>query len=179
MKEKNPLKAKQFLYGVYAIFAVIAVIIGFAVYWEMLVSTDTAFIPIAGAGIPLPIPIPHQASSRMITLDGITLNVAVADIETLREKGLSGLSGLSDDEGMLFVFPDDGIYSFWMKDMRFAIDMLWLDARGRVVHIEKSVSPETYPKAFTPSSPSRYVLEVRAGFSDQHDIRIGSKANLE
>jgi uncharacterized membrane protein (UPF0127 family) len=117
--------------------------------------------------------------SRTMTLDGLTLNIAVADTESLRERGLGGVRGLSDDEGMLFVFPEDGIYSFWMKDMLFPIDMLWLDAQGSVVYIENSISPNTYPKAFTPDSPARYVLELRAGFSEQHDIRIGSKASLE
>jgi uncharacterized membrane protein (UPF0127 family) len=47
-----------------------------------------------------------------------------------------------------------------------------------VVHLEKSLSPDSYPQSFTPHSPARYVLEVRAGFADQHDIQIGDIANL-
>ena len=77
---------------------------------------------------------------------------------------------------MLFVFPADGRHSFWMKDMLFSIDMLWLDANGRVVHVEKGVSPATFPQTFTPSSPSRYVLEVPSGFCDAHGIEVGDMA---
>lgn len=151
------------------VFGTVAVIIiATALFYVLYAPKNTP--QDAASGIPI---------SRTITLDGLPLHIAVADTEALRERGLGGLQGLSGDEGMLFVFPEDGIYSFWMKDMDFAIDILWLDAQGKVVYLEKAVSPDTYPKAFTPDSPSRYVLELRAGFSDQHDIRIGSKASLE
>jgi uncharacterized membrane protein (UPF0127 family) len=116
--------------------------------------------------------------TRTITLEGRAIRVAVADSDALRAQGLSGTSHLQEDEGMLFVFEEDGIYPFWMKDMRYSIDILWLDATGRVVHLEKSLSPDSYPQSFTPHSPARYVLEVRAGFADQHDIQIGDIANL-
>lgn len=118
------------------------------------------------------------APTRSITLDGTPLRVAVADTDALRAQGLSGTAPFEEDEGMLFVFDDDGIYSFWMKDMNYAIDILWLDAAGKVVHIERNLSPDSYPMSFTPHSPARYVLEVRAGFADQHDIQIGDSANL-
>jgi len=126
-----------------------------------------------------PVPPASQGQGIMPTdtliLAGTSVRVAIADTEALREHGLSGYSGLAPDEGMLFVFPSDGTYSFWMKDMLFSIDMLWIDAQGRVVDIEKAVSPDTFPQAFTPDSPSRYVLEVSAGFSDKHTIVVGSK----
>jgi uncharacterized membrane protein (UPF0127 family) len=117
--------------------------------------------------------------TRTISIEGKSLRVAVADTDALRAQGLSGSDPLAENEGMLFVFAEDGTYSFWMKDMRYAIDILWLDAEGRVVHIEKGIAPETYPTSFTSHSPSRYVLEVRAGYADQHDIQIGSRATLE
>lgn len=116
---------------------------------------------------------------RTISIEGKPLRVAVADTDALRAQGLSGSSPLAEDEGMLFIFAEDGTYSFWMKDMRYAIDILWIDAEGTVVHIEKNVAPETYPASFTSHSPARYVLEVRAGYADQHDIQIGSHATLE
>jgi len=99
--------------------------------------------------------------------------VAVADTPALRERGLSSYTGLGPEEGMLFVFPQDGAYSFWMKDMLFPIDILWIDADGHIVHIERSVSPKSYPASFTPDSPARYVLEVPAGFSEEHGLTAG------
>lgn len=126
-----------------------------------------------------PVPETSITPTRTITIEGKSLRVAVADTDVLRAQGLSGSSPLVEGEGMLFVFTEDGIYSFWMKDMRYAIDILWLDAEGSVVHIEKNIAPETYPAIFTSHSPARYVLEVRAGYADQHDIQIGSRATLE
>jgi len=126
-----------------------------------------------------PPPTDSSPATRTVTIGGVLVHVEVVDNDALRAQGLSGHAPLAPDEGMLFVFDADGIYPFWMKDMLFSIDILWLDAQGRVVHIEKNVSPETYPASFTPGSPARYVLEVPAGFADQHDIQIGATANLE
>ena len=113
--------------------------------------------------------------TRMISVGGTDVHVAIADTEPEREQGLSGVSGLKEDEGMLFIFEKDGIYSFWMKDMLFSIDMLWISSEGRVVFIAPSVAPDTYPHAFTPDTPARYVLEIPAGFAAEHEIAVGSK----
>jgi uncharacterized membrane protein (UPF0127 family) len=123
-------------------------------------------------------PSPSSGATRTITIGESPVHVEVVDTDALRAQGLSGHAPLAPDEGMLFVFDADGIYPFWMKDMLFSIDILWLDARGKVVHIEKNISPDTYPASFTPDSPARYVLEVPAGFADQHDIQIGATATL-
>ena len=117
--------------------------------------------------------------SRTITLGAISLEVAVVDTDAERAQGLSGIERLEENQGMLFVFETDSRYSFWMKDMRFPIDIFWLAAEGQVVHIEENVSPESYPASFTPDSPARYVLETQAGFAKQYDIRIGSRATLK
>lgn len=139
------------------------------------------FLGIVGYVFVTDTPIPATGTiepTRTILLNEIPIRVAVADTDALRAQGLSGSAPLGDGEGMLFVFSEDGIYSFWMKDMNYPIDILWLDAAGIIVHIEKNLTPDTYPASFTPHSPARYVLEVRAGFVDQHDIQIGGYANL-
>jgi len=79
---------------------------------------------------------------------------------------------------MLFVFPEDGKYAFWMKDMRFSIDILWLSADGRVVYMALNVSPDTYPQVFRPDVPARYVLELPAGYAKAHAVRIGDIVRL-
>lgn len=90
-----------------------------------------------------------------------------------RAQGLSGHSPLLADEGMLFIFETPSTYGFWMKDMLFSIDIVWFDQNKRVIHIEKSVSPESYPHVFTPIEPALYVLEVSAGFLEKNNIEIG------
>ena len=116
--------------------------------------------------------------TQTISFAATTLHVAIADTEASREQGLSGITSLAMDEGMLFIFPKDGMYSFWMKDMLFSIDMLWISFDGLVVSIVPSASPATYPHAFTPSTLARYVLEVPAGFAAEHKIGVGSKLHF-
>lgn len=116
----------------------------------------------------------HLVIERELYVGDVVLHVALADTSQEREQGLSGTSPLSDTEGMLFIFDNDAQHSFWMKDMNYAIDIIWFSAEQRIVHIEKAVSPDTFPSAFTPPTPARYVLEVPAGFSEAHSLTIGS-----
>lgn len=106
------------------------------------------------------------------------IRLDVVRSEAAREKGLGGRIGLADNQGMLFVFDDTNEHCFWMKDMRFSIDMIWLNARGRVEHIEKNVSPDTYPETFCPNKPSKYMLEVVAGMASDLRLRTGSSVAL-
>jgi uncharacterized protein len=102
-----------------------------------------------------------------------TLNLAVADTAAEREQGLSGQPTLAQRHGLLFVFDDASQWGIWMKDMKFAIDILWLDDQWKVIHIEENVAPETYPQVFSPTIPVRYVVELPAGTVDQEEITIG------
>ena len=117
-------------------------------------------------------------SDKTIQIGGQTVHVFVADTPALRQKGLGGRAGLASDEGMLFVFPREGAYAFWMKGMRFSIDILWLSTDGTLVDMRENVSPDTYPKNFTPKSPARYVVELRAGFVQEHSVRMGDIVRL-
>jgi hypothetical protein len=101
------------------------------------------------------------------------INVILVQTPEERQMGLSGRTNLPANTGMLFVFETPGTYGFWMKDMLFSIDMVWISADKRIIHIEKSVSPDTFPKAFSPKDPALYVLEVKAGFSDKNNIKVG------
>ena len=78
-----------------------------------------------------------------------------------------------DNYGMLFVFPKLEKYGFWMKDMKVAIDMLWIADDGTVVTLLENVSPATYPSVFYPDSPVKYVLETRAGYAHAYGITKG------
>lgn len=108
-----------------------------------------------------------------------TVLVEVANTPALREKGLSGHAPLGAGEGMLFVFGQDVTDGFWMKDMLFPIDIIWIDAEGRVVTVVPDATPESYPEVFYPTKPARYVLEVPAGFAQMHGIAEGTKVVVE
>jgi uncharacterized membrane protein (UPF0127 family) len=104
------------------------------------------------------------------------LRTYVADTAALRERGLSGRKGLAENEAMLFVFDNIGRPGFWMQDMLFSIDMLWLDSTKRVVYIVPNIGPETYPKVFKPPTDAQYVLEVSAGNAAKIGIQVGDVA---
>ncbi len=98
-----------------------------------------------------------------INIAGKKFLVEIADTEEKRTQGLSGREFLKGNEGMIFVFPESDYYGFWMKDMRFPIDIIWLDENFSVIGITEHVSPETFPNVFYPPEPVRFVLEVSAG----------------
>ena len=111
-----------------------------------------------------------------VTIRGVTFAVVVADALDERLRGLSGREALAEGEGMWFVFDKPGLHAIWMKDMRFSIDVLWLDDTLRVIHIEERLSPDSYPEVFKPRAPARYVLEVPAGAIEQYSFRTGDLA---
>jgi uncharacterized protein len=108
-----------------------------------------------------------------------------ADIPTARElmaKGLAVKNELREDESMLFVFEEPSRHSFWMKDMRFPIDILWIDSNGRVVHIEQNLQPcplVLVCPGYAPALDSQYVLETVSGFSQRHNIGLGTEVKID
>lgn len=115
----------------------------------------------------------HDAPLYPLTIGNTEIFVGIADNDASRAQGLSGRESLQENEGLLFVFEHPDRYGFWMRDMYFAIDMIWIDSGKQIVHIESSVEPETFPKVFRPEGDALYVLEVNAGFSEKHDIEVG------
>jgi len=103
----------------------------------------------------------------------ITLDIA--DTEQSRIHGLSGRKSMPKNHAMLFVFDEISYHGIWMKDMNFALDIVWLNEYSEVIHIERNVAPETFPKTFGPQKSSKYVLEFNAGFVAKNSIKIGDK----
>lgn len=127
---------------------------------------------------PLTFPAPEIPE---IKLDETLVKVKIADTETKRKIGLSQTAALGENEGMLFVFPKKDVQpSFWMKDMQFAIDIIWIND-DKVVKIDKNIpppdpgTPDEKLKLYTSPGPVDYVLEVAAGFSDKNNLKVGSK----
>lgn len=106
--------------------------------------------------------------------------VELATTGVAQQKGLSGRNSLDADSGMLFIFARPDTYRFWMPDMHFPLDMIWIQ-NGKVVDITENVSNQfdpANPRFYTPSSPAQYVLEVNAGFAKRHGIRVGDTVTL-
>ncbi|MCZ6779350.1 MAG: DUF192 domain-containing protein [Acidobacteria bacterium] len=102
----------------------------------------------------------------------------VADTPEGRARGLMYRDRLEPGTGMFFIFEEPGPYSFWMKNTRIPLDIVWLDRQGRVVHVERQVPPcvEDPCPTYSPRSPAIGVLEVRGGQAD--GLRAGERLLL-
>lgn len=128
-------------------------------------------------------PEPEELSYPLPTTE-LRINEAVLTVEiakTIEDKqlGLSGRSSLPENHGMIFTFEQPGFYPFWMKEVNFPLDIIWLNKDFEVVTIRKNLSPDTYPETFAPTAHSVYVLEANAGFADKYEVKLGDKAFVE
>ena len=100
----------------------------------------------------------------------------VAKDEELR-RGLQFRTSMPQNHGMLFVFQSPYVYSFWMKDTKIPLDMIWLDSSRRVIHIESSVPPCSKDPCptYAPADPALYVLEFNAGEAKRIDLKKGDQ----
>ena len=112
---------------------------------------------------------------------GSCIDVEVVDNDTARSRGLMYRDRLLDTQGMLFIFPEDAVYSFWMKNMRFALDILWVDHTRRIVDIHTFVPActTTTCQSYKPCDSVRYVLEVNAGFVNGHHLKRGDTVEFK
>lgn len=106
------------------------------------------------------------------------LSVEVADTDDERSRGLQNRSSLPEGQGMLFIFPSESTYRFWMKETFITLDMVWLDSQRRVVGIATDVPPckEDPCPQYGPSVESLYVLEANAGYALRLGLKIGDRA---
>lgn len=110
-------------------------------------------------------------SQDFVEINNHKFSVEIADTAEKRSRGLGGRENLCSDCGMLFVFPEAGDYSFWMKDMKFPLDIIWIDG-NQVVYITKNITPD-YIGTISPGAPADKVLEINAGLSDKYRIQEG------
>jgi len=115
-----------------------------------------------------------------VIIDDVKVKVEIADEPIEMSKGLSNRKNLDENHGMLFVFSTPGQPAFWMKDMEFSIDIIWIKD-DTVVDIAPNlpVVAAEFLSTYSPKEPANYVLEVNAGFAAEHGIKIGDKADIK
>ena len=116
---------------------------------------------------------------KVIKINDISIEVEVAGTPETRAKGLSDRKMLPKGTGMLFIFDAPAQYGFWMKDMNFAIDIIWISESSQVIGITEELAPETFPEIFYPPGRVMYVLELSAGASRNFGIDIGQVVFLD
>jgi len=152
---------------VIAISVIVAIAIGVAVLIPAVTQPAQTNTPI------------YNYEVRKITIDDVVLDVEIADDSAKIQRGLMFREMLPENRGMLFIFDEERKYQFWMMNMKFNIDMIWLDANGKVVHIVEDAEPcidaaHTSQCTFSPDEPARYVLEVNSGFVQRYGINEDS-----
>lgn len=119
-----------------------------------------------------------------VELGGRTFDLELALDDAAREHGLMERDHIADDGGMLFVFPRQQVLRFWMKNCKVPIDVIFLDAAGRIVSIHQMTPPAPgtadrdlaeYPSGY----PAQFAIEVQGGLTDKLGLKLGEKVDLE
>ncbi|MBM3228574.1 DUF192 domain-containing protein [Candidatus Pacearchaeota archaeon] len=106
--------------------------------------------------------------------------IEIADTSEKRISGLSNREFLEENKGMLFVFPEESVPGFWMKDMKFPLDIIWINRNLEIIGIDKNQIPceENDCIILYPPSNILYVLEITSGLSEKYGFEIGNKISL-
>ena len=156
---------------------------------QVLIPIAIAAIIIGAAGV-LTIPSDVKLESvefprGTIKLDNKTLEVQIADTDSLRVRGLMFQNELPYNEGMLFVFEGSETRPMWMLNMQFNLDVIWFDENANVVAIEKNaplcqttIEVVACRENSVSGDNAKYVLEVTAGFVDKFNITENSKLEI-
>ena len=121
------------------------------------------------------------AHATVITPKGVSIPVEVSDTPEKRSLGLGKRDKLENGWGMLFVFERRILHSFWMKNMRFPIDIIWLDNQ-RIVELAENVPPPQEgesPKVMEPRLPSNFVLELESGRARALGLKVRQKLSYQ
>ncbi len=111
------------------------------------------------------------SKTSKVCFDSVCFDVETASSPLERTKGLMFQSSLEETQGMLFIFPESGLHSFWMKNTPLSLDIIWIDKDFKIVHTESSTTPNSETK-LTPLKEAKYVLEINAGLTEKYNIKI-------
>ncbi len=106
-----------------------------------------------------------------------TYNLEFANTVPQQEIGLSNRPCFPKNGALIFSFPTDDKFGIWMNNMKFPIDVVWLDKGKKIVTIEKNMRPDSYPKSFYPKDDSRYVIELNAGEAESMGLKENQALN--
>lgn len=141
------------------------------------------FLSLAFATSKLPFFSSEQTKQARISINNTVLNVEVADTSKLRQLGLGEREKLASDSGMLFIFPKKDKHRFWMKGLKFPLDLIWI-SNYKIVDLNKNVPPPKKGQKdidlpiYMPVTEVDMVLEVNAGFSESSNTKIGDTINI-
>ena len=109
--------------------------------------------------------------------DIATIDVEIADDEPERVQGLMYRDSMAENQGMLFLFPREEPMAFWMKNTRISLDIIYLDSERKIVDIVEDTKPFSLEQ-LPSKAPAQFVVEVNAGFTVKHGIKVGDYINF-
>lgn len=137
----------------------------------LLFLVAVAVAPSADACTPI-----NSSNQTLLKAPSACYVLEVTDSAEEQQQGLSDRERLAEDTGMLFTFRSEAERCFWMKDMNFAIDMVWVGSDRRVIYVEDNVAPDTYPETYC--HEGKYVIELNAGKAGEGGIKQGVKLDF-
>ncbi len=171
---------KQVL-GLYALLVAVLLFVS----WSSQNNNLRSLFPGVGKEQATPTPKPLKTLKvQKVTGGEIEIKIEVAQTEEERRVGLSNRDSLNEDSGMLFAFDKNDVRpSFWMKDMKFPIDIIWIND-GKITQITSNAptvvegTPDNKISLFLPHDTVDYVLEVNAGLSKKWGTKIGDSIKI-
>lgn len=143
-----------------------------------IVLLGVLFVNIVANNVHLPF---FSQSKSMVTIDGHTFHVTIATTEQEKETGLSNTTSLPQDQGMLFPFVKPDFYGFWMRNMKYSLDIIYI-ANKKIVSIANNVSnpnnPATPLPIYKPSQAADTVLEINGGLASTYHFSIGDTVSI-
>jgi uncharacterized membrane protein (UPF0127 family) len=120
---------------------------------------------------------------RTVTIDSsggdeVEVRVEIANSPDEQARGLMGRTALAEGRGMLFVFPDEEVRSFWMRNTLIPLSIAFMDSEGQIVDLQDMKPLDDNPPHYVPAEPTRYALEVNRGFFEERGVEEGDSADL-
>jgi len=120
----------------------------------------------------------NSSQKTTVEINGFRFLTKIADTDSARQLGLSGMPSMPNGEAMLFLFPDQKIRSFWMKDMNFALDIIFIRDHEIVDIITLQKPSNGKIPGYTSKSSADKVLEINAGLTQKLNIKIGDSVKI-
>lgn len=125
---------------------------------------------------------PPNELAKIFTPTGVSLSVEIAETVDKRSQGLMFRQSLEADQGMLFIFPEMGYWTFWMKNTLIPLDILWMDESGKILHVESQVpictkKDDSCPRYYS-TRESIFVLEIQAGRAKELGLTPGTRLSV-
>lgn len=123
----------------------------------------------------------YKSNPNKVCFKGTCFKVKLALTPIEQEKGLMFRSNLDLDEGMFFIFQEEGIYSFWMKNTLIPLDIIWMNEKGEIIFISGNTVPcrDNFCPAIGPDKKAKYVLEINGGLGQKLGMKIGDSLKFE